>query len=59
MSASTENLIEQIASTEAAIRLQEAAKADVTDLKRDLKRLQKKLAQSNDALTEGKQILKG
>lgn len=59
MSASTERLVEQIRACEAAIAAAEAQGLDATGLKTDLRYLQRKLAVCNEALTEGKQVLKG
>jgi len=59
MSASTEHLVEQIKACEAAIIVAEGQGLDSSSLKSDLRRLQQKLATCNEALTEGKQILKG
>jgi len=59
MSASTERLVEQIKLTEQAIVAAEAAGADSSSLKTDLRYLQRKLQVCNEALTEGKQVLKG
>lgn len=59
MSASTERLVEQIKLTEQAIAEAEKAGKDPSGLKHDLKHLQRKLQVSNEALTEGKQVLKG
>lgn len=58
MSASTETLIEQIRTTEEAIRIAEARGQDASGLKQDLKYLQRKLQVCNEALTEGKHLLK-
>ena len=59
MSASTERLVEQIQLTERAIASAEAAGQDASSLKADLKHLQRKLQTCNEALTEGRQMLKG
>ena len=59
MSASTENLVQQIRLLEEAIRVAEANGQDSSNLKADLKYAQRKLATCNEALTEGRQILKG
>ncbi len=59
MSASTERLVEQIRLTEQAIAAAEAAGTDASSLKADLRHFQRKLQVSNEALTEGKQVLKG
>lgn len=59
MSASTERLVEQIRACEAAIASSEAQGLDASSLKSDLKQLQRKLQVASEALTEGKQILKG
>lgn len=61
MSASTERLVEQIRLTEEAL---EVARRDsdvrlIVEIERDLKQLQRTLAASNEALVEGRQILKG
>ena len=59
MSASTENLVEQIRQTELAIVTAESAGYDASSLKRDLQHLQRKLQTASEALTEGKRVLKG
>jgi hypothetical protein len=59
MSASTELLLEQIKSTEEAIVAAETNKQPTSSLKQDLKSLRKKLHAANEALTEGKTLLKG
>jgi len=58
MSASTERLVEQIKSIEAAISAAELTNQDTSVLKGDLMYYQRKLAICNEALTEGKQLLK-
>ena len=58
MSAATERLVEQISLVEQAIKTADAIGQDSTPLKEDLRLLQQKLATSNKALNEGKQILK-
>jgi len=58
MSAATERLVEQISLVEQAIKTADAIGQDSTPLKEDLRQLQQKLATSNKALNEGKQILK-
>lgn len=59
MSASTERLVEQIKATEQAIAEAERAGKDASTLKADLRYFQRKLQVCNEALTEGKQVLKG
>jgi hypothetical protein len=59
MSASTEQLVEQIKATEAAIVVAEGGGKDVTVLKADLRQLQRRLHVATEALTEGKHVLKG
>jgi hypothetical protein len=61
MSASTERLVEQIRLTEETLAL---AKRDgnqllVAQCETDLRVLRKSLVNANEALTEGKQVLKG
>jgi len=58
MSAATERLVEQINLVEQAIKTADAIGQDSSPLKQDLQLLQQKLATSNKALNEGKQILK-
>jgi len=58
MSASTERLVEQIKLIEQAIAAAEAAGTDALPLKADLRHYQRKLSASNEALNEGKQVLK-
>lgn len=59
MSASTERLLEQIKLIEVAIATAESQGQDPSTLRDDLKYYQQKLATCNEALTEGKTILKG
>ena len=62
MSASTEKLLEQIKLTEEALavaRRDAGAGAVVAQCEADLKYLQRKLQVCNEALTEGKHVLKG
>jgi len=58
MSASTERLVENIKLVEQAIIAARVAGSPTLELEADLKRLQRKLAVCNEALTEGKQLLK-
>lgn len=59
MSASTELLLEQITQQEDAIRAAAESGHDTKSMCEELKRLRQRLAQANQALNEGKQILKG
>ena len=59
MSASTERLVEQIRATEEAIKAADVSGHDSSGLKTDLRHLQRKLQVASEALTEGRQILKG
>jgi hypothetical protein len=59
MSASTENLVIQIGLLEETIAAQERVGQDVSALKEDLKRYQRKLQAASEALNESKQVLKG
>ena len=59
MSASTERLVEQIKTTEEAIKLNEGSGQDTSTLKAELRQLQRRLQVASEALTEGRQILKG
>ena len=58
MSASTEKLVEQIELTERAITEAESSGRDVRALRDDLKHLRRKLHACNEALNEGRQVLK-
>lgn len=61
MSATSETLFEKIRKTETLLAEATSAgdQATVQKLTEDLKALQKQFAAAADALTEGKQILKG
>ena len=59
MSASTERLLEQIKAIEAAITAAETNGQDSSLLRSDLRYYQRKLATCNEALSEGKQLIKG
>lgn len=59
MSASTELLLEQIRQQEDAIRAAAESGHDTRTMREELKKLRQRLAQASEALTEGKQILKG
>jgi hypothetical protein len=61
MSARTEKLVEEIRNTERALVEceREGNAAGAAHLKTVLRELQRQLNTSNEALTEGKQILKG
>lgn len=59
MSATTELLLEQIRQQEDAIRAAAESGHDTRSMREELGRLKKQLAQANQALNEGKQILKG
>lgn len=58
MSASTELLLEQITQQEDAIRAAAESGHDTKSMCEELKRLRTRLAAANQALTEGKQLLK-
>ena len=59
MSATTENLLEQITVIQQAIKVAEDAGRDSSVLRADLKFLNERLQVCNEALVEGRQILKG
>jgi hypothetical protein len=59
MSATTERLIEQIHLVEEAIKAAESRGEDSNSLRTDLQYYQRKLSACNEALTEGRQIIKG
>jgi len=62
MSASTERLLEQIKQTEETLAIAKGdpgAATTVAQCEVDLRRLRRALSSANDALTEGKQVLKG
>jgi hypothetical protein len=59
MSASTEKLLEQIHNTRAAIATRKASGQDASDLETYLGELNQRLETANQALNEGKQVLKG
>lgn len=61
MSASTERLLEQIKLVEETLIVakQDSQTAIVAQCEADLRVLRRSLSQANEALTEGKQILKG
>lgn len=59
MSAASELVLEQIEQTQKAIKNAIANGLSTTNLERDLAFLNEKLAASQQALTEGKNLLKG
>jgi hypothetical protein len=59
MSASTENLLEQIRNVERMITSESLAGRSVLDLQEQLRLLNEKFTTSAQALNEGKTILKG
>lgn len=59
MSATTELLLEQIRQQEDAIRAAAESGHDTKSMREELKQLKTRLAAANQALNEGKQILKG
>ncbi len=58
MSARTEALIQEIKDIEAEIVVEQASLRSVTTLRWRLIKRQRELTRANEALTEGKQILK-
>lgn len=58
MSATTELLLEQIKQTETAIMAAAEMGHDTTSMQHDLRHLRQKLALCNNALNEGKGLLK-
>ena len=59
MSATTELLLEQIRQQEDAIRAAAESGHDTKSMREELQALKSRLAKANQALNEGKQILKG
>lgn len=59
MSATTEALVEQIKVLETQIAAEASTSHRLPALNEQLRRLQKQLTTANEALTEGRQILKG
>lgn len=59
MSASTEKLLEQIHTTRQAIATRKASGQDASELESYLAELNERFTSANNALNEGKQVLKG
>jgi Mg2+ and Co2+ transporter CorA len=59
MSATTELLLEQIRQQEDAIRAAAESGHDTKSMREELLKLRQRLAQANQALNEGKTLLKG
>lgn len=59
MSASTALILEQITEQEDAIRAAAESGHDTKSMREELMKLKSRLMQANQALNEGKQVLKG